>query len=212
MKILRLNHLNHLTTDREATQAHYENVLGAQYLMDIGGNPFTAGFLTDVGGEIVEVLIPKVLDKAEGKQLTRFGPHYSSLEIWVPDLAEAREQVVGRGIRLLIDGAHDFLTLGADTEGVIFQVYDQDWHRDPPPEHYQNHKRPAEWWRDEHPIGYLGMRHLTFATDDPRPGLGVLARPVRRRRDVSRAPSRGRGAGRRPRPRRHGRRAHRPGR
>lgn len=166
LQIRRMGHLNHLTTGFDETKAHYQDLLGARFLMNIGGNPMTDGYLLDVGGEIIEALIPKVLDKAEGKQLTKLGPHYSSVELLVPDLANAREAITGRGIRLLLDGAHDFLTVAADTEGVLLQVYDGDWHSEPPPTHYAEPKRPASWWRDEHPIGYLGLRHLTFATDD----------------------------------------------
>jgi catechol 2,3-dioxygenase-like lactoylglutathione lyase family enzyme len=166
LNILRLGHLNHLTTDEEATKAHYEDLLGARFLMNIGANPMTAGYLLDVGGEIIEALIPKVLDKAEGRQLTKLGPHYSSLELYVPELAAAREAVTSRGIRLLLEGGADFLTVAADTEGVLLQVFDGDWHSDPPSPRFTAPKRPADWWRDEHPIGFRGMRHLTFVTDD----------------------------------------------
>jgi len=166
LKVLRMGHLNHLTTDWDATQRHYEDLLGGAYLMQIGGNPFTDGFLIDVGGEIIEVLLPKVMDKAEGKQLTRYGPHYSSIELLVPDRAEAQEAVTSRGIRLLLDGPNDFLTRASDTEGILLQVYDGDWHADPPPAHFKGKKRPADWWCDVHPIGYTGLRHVTFATDD----------------------------------------------
>ena len=166
LRILRVNHLNHLTSDWDATLAHYEALLGGRYLMQIGANAFTDGFLIDVGGEIIEVLLPKVLDKAEGRQLTRLGPHYSSIELRVPDLAEAKEVITSRGIRLLLEGHNDFLTMGADTEGVILQCYDGNWHADPPPVHFDAAKREPAWWRDEHPIGYTGMRHVTFATDD----------------------------------------------
>jgi catechol 2,3-dioxygenase-like lactoylglutathione lyase family enzyme len=166
LQIIRINHLNHLTSDWDATLAHYEDLLGGAYLMQIGGNPFTDGFLIDVGGEIIEVLLPKVLDKAEGRQLTKLGPHYSSIELYVPDLAEAKDAVTSRGIRLLIDGHADFLTVGADTEGVILQCYDGNWHSDPPPRNYKGPKRTAEWWRDVHPIGFTGLHQVSFATDD----------------------------------------------
>ena len=166
LQIRRMGHLNHLTTDETETRVHYEDLLGAQFLMNIGENPLTAGYLLDVGGEIIEALIPKVLDRAEGKQLAKLGPHYSSIELLVPDLAQARESVTGRGIRLLLDGGTDFLTVPADTEGILVQVFDGDWHADPPPAHFSASKRTAEWWRDEHPIGYAGLRHVTFVTDD----------------------------------------------
>lgn len=166
LQIHRMGHLNHLTTDLEATRAHYEELFGGRFLMHIGENPMTAGFLVDVGGEIIEALIPKVLDKAEGKQLARLGPHYSSVELLVPDLDAAREAVTSRGIRLLLDKGLDFLTVAADTDGVLLQVYDGDWHSDPPPPQFSAPKRSLDWWRDEHPIGMRRMRHLTFATDD----------------------------------------------
>ena len=166
LKILGIDHINHLTSDYDATIAHYEDLLGGQFLMKIGFNPFTDGCLIDVGGEIIEVLIPKIHDKAEGRQLGKLGPHYSSIELWVPNLAEAREAVVSRGIRLLLDGRADFLTMGADTEGVILQVFDGNWHRVPRPPSFVNDKRPTDWWTDDHPIGYTGLRHVSFATDD----------------------------------------------
>jgi len=166
LQIRRIGHLNHLNTDEAATRMHYEDLLGAQYLMDIRPNPLTAGYLLDLAGEIIEALIPKVMDRAEGKQLAKLGPHYSSIELLVPDLDDAKEMIKGRGIRLLLEGGGDFLTMPADTEGILLQVFDGDWHADPPPPRFVAPKRPMEWWRDQHPIGYLGLRHVTFMTDD----------------------------------------------
>lgn len=166
LEILCINHINHLTTDYDASLAHYEDLLGGQFLMKIGFNNYTDGCLIDVGGEIVELLIPKILEKAEGRQLTKLGPHYSSIELYVPNLAEAKEAVVGRGIRLLMEGRADFFTLGADTEGIVLQVFDGNWHREPRPPSFVHSKRPVQWWTETHPIGYTGLKHVSFATDD----------------------------------------------
>lgn len=166
LDILRINHINHIVADYDEALSHYCDLFGGQFLMKIGANPFTDGCLIDVGGEIIEILAPKVLDKAEGKQLTKYGPHYQGIEFWVPSTADAREAVTARGIRLMINRDDDFFTMAADTQGVVLQIFDGNWHRDPPPENYSNAKRPASWWRDEHPIGIVGLAHMSFATRD----------------------------------------------
>jgi len=59
----------------------------------------------------------------------------------------------------------DFLTKPSSTFGVCLQVYAGDWHADPPPAPYVNPLRPSSWWQ-EHPIGYQGLHHITFACED----------------------------------------------
>ncbi|MGE0878555.1 MAG: hypothetical protein AB7L13_17740 [Acidimicrobiia bacterium] len=166
LEILRVNHINHIASDYDATLAHYQDLFGGQFLMKIGANDFTDGCLVDVGGEIFELLIPKILDKAEGKQLSKFGPHYQGVEYWVPSKDEAVEAVKARGIGLLYERSNDFLTKAPDTRGVALQIYDGNWHAEGGHWNYTNQKRPESYWRDEHPIGFTGLRQMSFATDD----------------------------------------------
>lgn len=165
LKILEVNHINQIVDDYDVALAHLQDLFGGQFLREIGANPFTAGCLVDVGGEIIELLAPKILDKAEGKQLTKYGPHYQGIEIMVPSVAEALEVVKAHGIQTLIERGVDFYTMPSATQGVCLQVYDRDWHADPPPAPYVNPKRtPAEW--EAHPIGFRGLHHLSFACRD----------------------------------------------
>jgi catechol 2,3-dioxygenase-like lactoylglutathione lyase family enzyme len=166
LRILRINHINQIVDDYDAAVSHLVDLFGGQFLRDIRANPVTAGCLIDVGGEIIEVLAPKVLDKGEGKQLTKYGPHYQGIEILVPSVSEALDVVKERGIRTLLERGGDFYTLPAATQGVCLQVFDGNWHADPPPVVYDNPKRTPQWWKEEHPIGYLGLHHLSFACTD----------------------------------------------
>ena len=133
LKILGVNHINQIVDDYDAAVGHLEDLFGGQFLREIGANPFTAGCLVDVGGEIIEVLAPKIMDKAEGKLLARYGPHYQGIEILVPSVPEALEVVKQRGVGILIERGNDFYTQPSATQGVCLQVFGGDWRADPPP-------------------------------------------------------------------------------
>jgi catechol 2,3-dioxygenase-like lactoylglutathione lyase family enzyme len=165
LKILRVNHINQIVDDYATAVGHLEDLFGGQFLRDIGPNPLTAGCFVQVGGEIFELLAPKVLDKAEGKQLARYGPHYQGVEILVPSLPESLQAVRERGIDILLERSTDFFTKPSATLGVCLQFYAGNWHADPPPAPYVNPLRPARWWQ-EHPIGYRGLHHISFACND----------------------------------------------
>jgi catechol 2,3-dioxygenase-like lactoylglutathione lyase family enzyme len=165
LKILKVNHINQIVDDYDGAVAHLHDLFGAQFLRDIGPNPLTAGCFVQVGGEIFELLVPKVLDRAEGKQLARYGPHYQGIEVQVRSLPESLQAVRERGIGILLERSSDFLTKPSATLGVCLQVYAGDWHADPPPAPYVNPLRPAPWWQ-EHPIGYRGLHHISFACED----------------------------------------------
>ena len=166
LEILKVNHINQIVDDYDTAVAHLQDLFGGQFLREIAANPFTAGCLIDVGGETIEVLAPKIMDKAEGKLLTRYGPHYQGVEILVPSVSEALEIMKQRGVAILLERGGDFYTKPAATQGVCLQVFDRDWRSDPPPAPYVNPVRSGQWWEEEHPIGYRGLKHLTFACED----------------------------------------------
>ncbi len=166
LKILKVNHINQIVDDYDYALSHLQDLFGGQFLRVIGANPVTAGCLVDVGGAIIELLAPKILDQAEGKQLKKYGPHYQGVEILVPSTSEALAVIKERGIRTLLERGADFYTLPSATQGVCLQVFEGDWHADPPPTPYVNTKRTEQWWEEEHPIGYRGLHHLSFACTD----------------------------------------------
>jgi catechol 2,3-dioxygenase-like lactoylglutathione lyase family enzyme len=166
LEILRVNHINQIVDNYDAAVAHLEDLFGGRFLREIGANPFTAGCLVDVGGDIIEVLAPRIMDKAEGKLLAKYGPHYQGIEILVPSVSESLEIMKQRGIGILLERGSDFYTKPSATQGVCLQVFDRDWYADPPPAPYVNPVRTAQWWEEEHPIGYRGLHHLSFACTD----------------------------------------------
>jgi catechol 2,3-dioxygenase-like lactoylglutathione lyase family enzyme len=166
LKILKVNHINQIVGDQAEALSQLQYLFDGQFLMEIGTNPVTAGCLVDVGGEIIELLAPKVLDKAEGKQFTKYGPHYQGVEIMVPSVSEALAIIKERGIRTLLERGVDFYTMPSATQGVCLQVYDGDWHADSPPAPYVNPMRTRQWWEEDHPIGFRGLHHLSFACAD----------------------------------------------
>jgi Glyoxalase/Bleomycin resistance protein/Dioxygenase superfamily len=165
LEILRVNHINQIVDDYDTAVAHLQDLFGGQFLREIGANPVTAGCLVDVGGEIIEVLAPKIMDQAEGKLLAKYGPHYQGVEIMVPSVSESLEIMKQRGVEILLERGVDFYTRPSATQGVCLQVYDRDWHADPPPAPYVNPVQTGQWW-EAHPIGYRGLHHLSFACTD----------------------------------------------
>jgi len=194
LKILRVNHINQIVEDYDGSIAHLQDLFGGVFLRQVMPNPVTAGCLVDVGGEIIELLAPKTLERGEGKQFAKYGPHYAGIEVLVPSVPDALAAVKDRGLRTLLERGGDFFTHPASTQGVCLQVFGGDWHADPPPIAYDNPKRSAREW-EEHPIGFRGLHHMSFACTDvdeaadfwceltggavtyraERPGVGAIA-------------------------------------
>lgn len=154
----RVSHPNLVLEDFEASLTHFQAVFGAELLLDLP-KPEWHACLFDVGGVIFELFAPP------GFLLhTRIGPHYLGIE-YEADMSEVRAAVAAHGIRITRDLGIALHTDPADCFGVDFEFYEGSFHDNTPP-HLTTLPRSAAYWRDEHPLGLMGLKAYTMVVSD----------------------------------------------
>ena len=95
----------------------------------------------------------------------RFGPHYVGIEYQVPDVDQARAEVLARGMRVIRELGVAIHVHPAEAFGVAWEFFGRSFHDDPPPVEYVEPLKPSEYWR-EHPLGYTGLKRYSVAVAD----------------------------------------------
>src|SRR5262249_46649762 len=90
--------------------------------------------------------------------------HFVGLE-YQADLEVARRAIEERGIRIQRDIGMAVHTHPADGFGISFEFYDGEFHDTPRPR-WNEAMKPAEYWRDEHPLGLTGLKGYSVAVSD----------------------------------------------
>jgi hypothetical protein len=183
----RVSHPNVVLEDYDASMAHLTELFGAVLLMDMP-KPAWHACLVDIGGVIFEVFAPHAF-----LLNSRHGPHFLGME-YEADMGEVREAVAAHGIRIIRDIDVALHTDPTDCFGVDFEFYGGSFVDNDPP-HLTRTMMPAAYWRDEHPLGLMGLKAYTLAVSDigaassflksflsaepayeaPRPGLAAQA-------------------------------------
>jgi hypothetical protein len=165
---LLLNHVNMVVEDYAGSVGHLRTLFGADLLMELPQPEWHAG-LVDIGRVIFELFAPtSFLLNA------RYGPHYLGVE-YQADMDIVRSAVAGNDIRIVRDIGVALHTHPADCFGVAFEFYDGSFHAN----HWPllgRKMRPASYWRDEHELGLLGLRHYTIAVGDLVAGARFIDR------------------------------------
>lgn len=173
---VRVNHMNVVLESFEASVAHFERAFGAEFVVDIPQKEMHA-WLFAMGGVIFEGFVPH-----EYLLNARYGPHYVGVE-YQADMDEVRRAVADRGIRIVRDIGVALHTHPADCFGIAFEFYDGEFHT----RHWDllgGPIKPAEYWRDEHPLGLTGLKGYTVAVSDLAAAASFLegflsAEPIR---------------------------------
>jgi catechol 2,3-dioxygenase-like lactoylglutathione lyase family enzyme len=168
LELRRVSHLNAITDGYAQTVSHFRDRLGFQLNMEIPDRgDGTEACLMTLGRVMFEFFAPKERsERGQGRLLDRFGDHYIGIEYEVPDVPLARELCVQRGIRIINDPGNFFFTHPGACLGIALELWDQNW-LDPRPEvDVFEEVYPAEYWRDEHPLGVLGLARLGIAVED----------------------------------------------
>jgi catechol 2,3-dioxygenase-like lactoylglutathione lyase family enzyme len=163
---LHMNHINAMVEDFEKSVDHFRDLYGAQFNLDLPGDHWHACLLT-IGGVMFEVFAP-----SEYLLNARFGPHYVGIEYQVPDADEARTEVQARGMRVIRELGVAIHVHPAEAFGVAWEFFGRSFHDVPSPVPYVEPLKPADYWRDEHPLGCTGLKrysvvvsNLEFATE-----------------------------------------------
>jgi catechol 2,3-dioxygenase-like lactoylglutathione lyase family enzyme len=155
---VRVNHMNVVLEDFDSSVAHFQDLFGAEFLMDLPQRECHA-CLIEIGRVIFELFVP-----AAFLFNARYGPHYLGLE-YQAEIDEVREVVAAHGVRIARDIGVALHTHPADCFGVSFEFYggsfhEQDW------EILGGPMKSAAYWRDEHPLGLDGLKGYTVAVAD----------------------------------------------
>jgi hypothetical protein len=154
---VRVNHVNVVLEDFDASVAHLGDVFGARFLVDLPKDAWHA-CLIDVGHVIFELFVPH--DPFLG---SRYGPHHLGVELQA-DMAEVREVLAERRIRILRELGTACHVHPADCHGVALEFFGRSFHDEP--ELTGGPLQPRSHWRDEHPLGLTGLHGLTHLTAD----------------------------------------------
>ena len=144
--------------DFEATVEHYRRLYGGMVVME-RLQPTWHACLMDVGRVLFEIFVPN-----EFFLHTRYGPHYLGVEYQVDDMVEVRAVLAFRGIRVARDLDVALHAHPADCHGVSLEFFDGYFHDND--DVLDTPMRPAEYWRDEHPLGLTGLWGYTVAVRD----------------------------------------------
>jgi hypothetical protein len=155
---LRLIHLNLVHEGFDATVEHYRHLYGGMVVME-RLQPTWHACLMDVGRVLFEIFVPN-----EFFLHTRYGPHYLGVEYQVDDMVEVREVLASRGIRVARDLDVALHAHPADCHGVSLEFFDGYFHDND--DVLDTPMRPAEYWRDDHPLGLTGLWGYTVAVRD----------------------------------------------
>ena len=158
IRALRVEHLNLVQEDYEATVEHYRRLFGGVVVFD-RHQPTWHACLMDVGGVLFEIFVPNNFFLH-----TRYGPHYLGVEYQVADIAAVRDTLAARGIRIARDLDVAVHAHAADCHGVSLEFFDDSFHDNE--DLLDRPLPPAAYWRDEHPLGFTGLRGYTVAVAD----------------------------------------------
>lgn len=156
---MRVNHMNAVLRDHDASVAHLTRHFGAEFMSDMPQREFHAS-LIEFGRVIFELFVPH-----DWLVSARIGPHYVGLE-WQADMDQVRAAIADHGIGLVRDIGLALHTDPADCFGISHEFYgdyfhDRDWE-------LLGHTtiKPAAYWHDEHPLGLTGLVGFTHAVED----------------------------------------------
>lgn len=160
-EIVHMNHINAMVEDFDASVDHLADLYGAQFNLDLPG-PHWHACLVTIGGVMFEVFAP-----TEYLLTARLGPHYVGVEYQVDDVDAARTDVVARSMRVVRELGSAFHVHPAEAFGVAWEFFNRSFQDpDDPPVPYTEPLRTSEYWRREHPVGYLGLKRYSVVVAD----------------------------------------------
>jgi hypothetical protein len=155
---VRVNHMNVVLADFEASVAHLQDLYGAEFFADMPQKEFHA-CLIHMGRVIFEYFVPY-----DFLVCARYGPHYVGLE-YQANMDDVRAAVADHGVGIVRDIGLALHTDPGGCFGVAYEFYDGSFHeRDW--DMIGGRIRPAEYWRDEQPLGLTGLVGHTHAVHD----------------------------------------------
>lgn len=160
----KLVHVNHLVDDYAGTTGFLVDVCGArEYWRGYDEEQRRDANLMVIGDLCVELFAPVDRTSLLGASVARYGPGWHSFEWQVPDLEEAKAALDERGVRVTTYRPGEFLMAHpGDCHGMLLELCPLEMTGDPRIEPGWT----AAPWRDEHPLGVVGLNALSVAVRD----------------------------------------------
>jgi catechol 2,3-dioxygenase-like lactoylglutathione lyase family enzyme len=154
----KLNHMNVVVQDMDKSVRHFDEVFGAELMYDIP-RPEMHAYLLGVGRVLFELFQP-----LEYLLISRYGPHYLGVE-YQAQLDVVREVLAERKMSIVRDVEIAVHTDPAETFGISFEFCGHeftgmDW------DLLGGKMKPMEYWRDEHPAGFTGLKGYSACVHD----------------------------------------------
>lgn len=163
---IRINHMNAVVEDFDASIDHFHNVYDAEFLEDLPRDEWRAAIIS-IAGVMFEIFGPR-----DFFLHSRHGPHYFGVE-YQADIDDARKAVAERGIRIGRDVKLAIHTDPRDCYGVSFEFYSGDFSTRAYPL-VGGAMRHLAHWRDNHPLGLTGQKGYTLQVSDLRAAEAFL--------------------------------------
>jgi catechol 2,3-dioxygenase-like lactoylglutathione lyase family enzyme len=172
-----LSHLNLLSDGYQRTKDRLIELFDVQINLEIPAVPGddTDAFLFTLGDVITEAFCPRgIAERGQGRLLGLYGEHYLGVEFEVVDVAETRRTCERLGVRIIRDEGHVIFTHPGACCGLAWELFEGDFHRAPHGGYEGDEGSPASWiqlksptwWRDEHPLGVVGLSRVTVGVQD----------------------------------------------
>jgi|HubBroStandDraft_1064217.scaffolds.fasta_scaffold51371_2 catechol 2,3-dioxygenase-like lactoylglutathione lyase family enzyme len=160
LNCLHMNHINAMVEDYDKSVDRFLDLFGAEFNRDLPGEHWHACLIT-VGGVMFELFAP-----TQYLLHARLGPHYVGIEYQVPDVDTARTEVAARGMRVIRELGAAIHVHPAEAFGVAWEFFNRSFHEVPAPVDYVAPLKPAAYWRDEHPLGFTGLKRYSVVVSD----------------------------------------------
>jgi len=157
-----VNHINFVPSDYDTSLAHLTDFYGARHLMDVPVTPPDRACLLDLGGVYIELFTPgfagnlKTFDAGIGCNL--------GLEFQT-DLEDVRAAIAERKYSGIIDYGSVIHVHGDNIYGIALEFFEKPFFGPDRIEAVPPVASPA-YWREDHPLGLLGLMGLTVAVSD----------------------------------------------
>jgi hypothetical protein len=159
IKARRVNHMNLVLEDFDASVSHFRHAFDAEFLTDMAQDEWHACLMA-FGDVIFEFFVPyQWLTNA------RYGPHHVGLE-YEADMDEARAAIAERDIRIVRDIGIAVHTDPRDCFGVAFEFYDGSFHERSWDELGGKVMKRRDFWERRHPMGLTGLAGWSLVVGD----------------------------------------------
>ena len=164
-----VNHVNFVPDDYDAAVRQLTEFYGARFLLDVPiGEPDRA-CLIDLGRVVIELFTPGFASRLKSfRGACSLGVEY------VADVAQARQAMAERGFDMSLDYGSVIHAHADDCFGLAIEFFAHAFLGEDRPAAIAP-PASAAYWRDEHPLGLLGLKAYCLAVNDAEAAAAFFA-------------------------------------